>query len=104
MLALGDSRRQVLALFACEGALLGVVGAAVGGALGIAVAGALTAVGIPMPPPPGMNHGFDIGIVLSPLLVTVAAAVGTVAAAVAAVPPALRGARLPIVDALRAVN
>ena len=104
MLALGDSRRRVLALFACEGALLGVVGAVVGAALGIAVAAALSAIGIPMPPPPGMNHGFDIGVALSPLLVAVAAAIGATAAAAAAVPPALRGARLPVVDALRAGN
>ena len=104
MLALGDSRRRVLALFACEGTLLGLVGAAGGAALGIAAAGALSAVGIPMPPPPGMNHGFDIGIALSPPLVAMAAAIGAAAAAAAAVPPALRGARLPVVDALRAVN
>jgi putative ABC transport system permease protein len=104
MLALGDSRRRVLALFACEGALLGIVGAASGAALGMAAGVALSAVGIPMPPPPGMNHGFDTGIALSPLLVAVAAAIGAVAAALAAVPPALRGARLRVVDALRAAN
>jgi putative ABC transport system permease protein len=102
MLALGDSRRQVLALFACEGALLGIVGGIVGAGLGLAVAAAANTIGIPMPAPPGMSHGFDVGIAVSGLLVASAFAIGAFAAVVASLPPSLRASRLAVVDALRA--
>jgi len=101
MLALGDSRQQVLALFACEGALLGIVGSVVGAAFGLALAVALNAVGIPMPAPPGMSHGFNAGVEVSALLVATAVGIGALAAAIASLPPAMRASRLPAVDALR---
>ena len=104
MLALGDSRRQVLALFACEGALLGFAGGLVGAALGLAAAAALNAVGIPMPAPPGMSHGFDAGVVVSAAQVVVAFGIGCVAAAIASLPPAARASRLRVVDALRVTH
>ncbi len=101
MLALGDSRRQVLALFACEGALLGVVGSLLGAAFGLALAVALNAIGVPMPAPPGMSHGFDAGVEVSTLLVATAVGIGCAAAAIASLPPAMRASRLAVVDALR---
>lgn len=104
MLALGDSRREVLALFACEGALLGIAGGLVGAALGLAAAAALNAIGIPMPAPPGMSHGFDAGVAISTAAVVAAVAVGCVAAALASLPPALRASRLRVVDALRSAR
>jgi len=101
MLALGDSRRDVLALFACEGAILGGSGAVFGVALALVVAAVANSVGIPMPAPPGMSHGFDAGIELSLMLVASAFIIGAVATAVASFPPALRASRLAVVDALR---
>ena len=101
MLALGDSRRDVLALFACEGAILGGSGALLGVAFALAVAAVANVVGIPMPAPPGMSHGFDAGIQLSPSLIVSAFIIGALAAIVASLPPALRASRLLIVDALR---
>lgn len=101
MLALGDSRRHVLALFACEGALLGLLGSALGALVGLAAAVALNTIGIAMPAPPGMSHGFDVGITVSALLVATAAGLGFVATAAASLPPAVRASRLPVVDALR---
>jgi putative ABC transport system permease protein len=102
MLALGDSRRQVLALFACEGALLGIAGGIVGAGLGLAAAAMANAFGIPMPAPPGMSQGFDVGISVSALLVATAFATGSVATVLASLPPSLRASRLAVVDALRA--
>lgn len=101
MLALGDSRRQVLALFACEGALLGIVGSLLGIAIGLAAATAANAVGIPMPAPPGMGRGFEVGISITPVLVATAFAIGAFAALAASLPPSLRASRLRVVDALR---
>jgi len=104
MLALGDSRRQVLALFACEGALLGFAGGLLGAALGLAAAAVLNAVGIPMPAPPGMSHGFDAGVLVSAAQVAAAFAIGCAAAAIASLPPAARASRLRVVDALRVTH
>lgn len=104
MLALGDSRRQVLALFACEGALLGFAGGLFGAALGLGLAAALNATGIPMPAPPGMSHGFDAGVLVSAAQVAAAFAIGCVAAAIASLPPAARASRLRVVDALRVTH
>ena len=102
MLALGNARRQVLALFACEGALLGIIGGLLGAGLGLAAAAFLNVVGIPMPAPPGMSHGFEAGISVSMLLVVTAFAVGDAATATAALPPSIRASRMVVVDALRA--
>jgi len=102
MLAVGDSRAQVLALFACEGVLLGIIGGAFGALGGLVFGAALNAIGIPMPPPPGMSHGFDAGISVSGVLVLAAFAMGAAATALAAAPPSIRASRMPIVDALRA--
>jgi putative ABC transport system permease protein len=104
MLALGDSRRQVLALFACEGALLGFAGGLLGAALGLVVAAVLNALGIPMPAPPGMSHGFDAGVLVSAAQVATAFGIGCVAAAIASLPPAARASRLRVVDALRVTH
>jgi len=61
----------------------------------------LNAVGIPMPAPPGMSHGFNAGVEVSALLVATAVGIGALAAAIASLPPAMRASRLPAVDALR---
>jgi putative ABC transport system permease protein len=101
MLALGDTRQQVLSLFAIEGTLLGILGSGLGICLGLATAAVVSVVGVPMPAPPGMSHGFRVGITPSGLLVAAAFLLGIVAAAVASIPPSLRASRLPLVDALR---
>jgi putative ABC transport system permease protein len=102
MLALGDSRTQILALFASEGIVLGIVGAILGAGIALASATVINFLGIPMPAPPGMSHGFDAGISVSALLIINAVTIGTLATAFAALPPSIRASRLPVVDALRA--
>ena len=57
-LALGTRRRQIQRQFLTEGTLIGVIGGVLGVALGWMLAALISAVGIPMPPPPGMEHGF----------------------------------------------
>jgi putative ABC transport system permease protein len=100
-MAIGVSRRSILTLFLLEGLLLGVLGGVFGLAIGSLLAVILSTIGIPMPPPPGMRHGFVGGVLLtSPLaLGALALAVGTTLAA--SVYPALRASNMPIVDALR---
>jgi putative ABC transport system permease protein len=100
-MALGIKRRDILLMFLAEGTLLGALGAACGLAIGAVLAVVLSAIGIPMPPPPGMSHGFIGGVLLTPalLLGAFAIAVGTTLAA--SIYPARKASRLPIVDALR---
>jgi putative ABC transport system permease protein len=100
-MALGYRRKAVLALFLCEGFLLGLIGGLVGLVTSFFAAEAISAVGIPMPPPPGMAFGYTAGIMLTWPMAAQALmlAVGTTLAASAY--PAWKAARLEIVDALR---
>ncbi len=100
-MALGVPRRRILAMFLLEGTLLGALGGAVGIALGAAVAFVVSAIGIPMPPPPGMAHGFTGGVSFTMPLAAGALAIAVVTTLAASVYPARKAARLPIVDALR---
>ncbi|MBK6281005.1 MAG: ABC transporter permease [Gammaproteobacteria bacterium] len=58
LMALGFKRRSVLQMMFIEGLLLGVVGGALGVAVGVALGIGISAVGIPMPAPPGSDTGF----------------------------------------------
>lgn len=100
-MALGVRRAQILRQFILEGVLLGAIGGLAGIALGVAAAYAISAIGIPMPPPPGMGRGYVAEIMVTPRLALEAfgLALGTTLAA--SLYPAWKAARFPIVDALR---
>lgn len=101
LMALGNSRGYVFRLVLVENAMLGAAGAIIGAVLGVAVAVIASEVGIPMPPPPNSNVGYTASIRLMPDGVAVAFAVGVAATFMAALLPAYRVSRTPIVDALR---
>jgi putative ABC transport system permease protein len=100
-MALGARRSGILRQFLSEGILLGFIGGVVGVLAGVALATVISAIGIPMPPPPGMSHGYTgeilvtWDIALKSLLLAVATTL------VASVYPAWRASRNQIVDALR---
>ena len=60
-MALGYNRNKILRLFLGEGLVLGFVGGVIGLLVGVALAGVISAIGIPMPPPPGMARAFTGG-------------------------------------------
>jgi putative ABC transport system permease protein len=101
LLALGLRRRQIFKLVLLENALLGLLGSLLGVVAGGALAGLISGIGISMPPPPGSNVGYTAVIRLVPWVLVVAALTGALAAVMAAVLPARRASRLPVVDALR---
>ena len=101
MRAIGNRNHDVFALIMTEGLILGALGSALGALIGILLAISVSAVGIPMPPPPNAELGYVAQIRLTPSSLTTAIAIGVVASIVAAMWPGLRVSRMPIVDALR---
>lgn len=101
LLALGNRKGDVFRLIVLENVILGLVGALVGVLAGLAIAAAVSAVGIPMPPPPNANVGYTAYIRIIPAEVLTAAAIGLFATTLAALLPARRASAASIVDALR---
>ena len=100
-LAIGQRRKVVMRMFVAEGVLIGLAGGAIGVLLGYLLAHVISAVGIPMPPPPGMAHGFLGEILISPPLAFEALLLAFVTTFLASVMPAIKASRMNIVDALR---
>ena len=101
MMALGNRSGHVFRLVLAENLVLGAAGSLLGLVLGIALAWIISAVGIPMPPPPNANIGYTAYIRIVPAAVLTAAAIGFVATVGAALLPARRVSRIPVVEALR---
>lgn len=101
LLALGTPRRGVAQLFLAEGLLLGLLGGLGGLLAGLALAGVISWIGIPMPPPPGKTQGFtaEIRVTLAIASQALALALGTTL--LASLYPAWAASRQAIVDALR---
>jgi putative ABC transport system permease protein len=99
--ALGDKPGRVFDLIMTESIFLGLIGAVLGMVLGCVAAWIISAIGIPMPPPPNANIGYTAFIRLVPLDVLTAGVIGFVATCLAAVMPARRASRMKVVEALR---
>jgi putative ABC transport system permease protein len=101
LMALGNKSKQILRLFITEGLLLGLIGGTVGTLIGIGLASAISYVGIPMPPAPGMSTGFTGEIRVTSGLAAQAFILAILTSAIASVYPAWKASKLKIVDALR---
>ena len=101
MKALGDRQGDIFRLVLKENLLLGLLGAGLGVVLGVVLAWAITGIGIEMPPPPNSDIGYTAHIRVVPRIVVMAFGVGALATLMAALLPAYRVARLPVVEALR---
>ena len=99
--ALGNRKRDVFRLIINENLLLGAIGAALGVIVGVALGLAISAIGIPMPPPPNANVGYTAAIRIVPLNVLSAFSIGFLSTVLAAIFPARRVSGTSIVDALR---
>jgi putative ABC transport system permease protein len=100
-LAIGLRRGVLMRMFMAEGALIGIVGGVLGVLLGFVLAQAISAIGIPMPPPPGMARGFLGQIRIESYLVAEALILALVTTFLASIIPAWKASRMNIVDALR---
>lgn len=100
-LAIGLRGSEILRLFLLEGALIGIVGGLIGVGLGYGLAEIISAIGIPMPPPPGMARGYTGQILVSSSLALDALVLALLTTLLASVMPAWKASRMNIVDALR---
>jgi putative ABC transport system permease protein len=101
MMALGNRTRRVFQLIVIENVITGLAGATLGVLLGMLLALLISAIGIPMPPPPNSDMSYIAHIRVVPGVVAGAFAVGLVATIAASLIPAARVRRIPVVDALR---
>jgi putative ABC transport system permease protein len=101
LMALGVRRRKVVALFILESFYLGLIGSTIGVLLGIGAAKVISAIGVPMPPPPGRTVDYYGAVLVTmPILLSAfSASLGTTL--LAGLYPARKASRLVIVDALR---
>lgn len=99
--ALGNRKRYIFRLIIVENMLLGLMGATLGVVVGVLLALAISAIGIPMPPPPNANLGYTAFIRIVPLTVASAFVIGFFATVLAAIIPARRVSGMPVVEALR---
>ena len=100
-MALGAPRKGILMQFVLEGVLLGAVGGALGTLLGVLLASIISAIGIPMPPPPGQIRGYRAEMIVTVPYVMAALGIAVGAALAAAAYPAWRASRTIIIEALR---
>ncbi|HSM15214.1 MAG TPA: FtsX-like permease family protein [Thermoanaerobaculia bacterium] len=98
--ALGTGRGEVAGLLVVEALWLGALGALVAGAVGLGAIHLLNAAGLKMPPPPGAVDPIDLRLAIVPEAFWGTALLMLGVLLVAALVPALRAARMKIVDAL----
>lgn len=101
MMALGNRSGRVFGLIMAENLIVGALGALIGTLLAVLLAAAISQVGIPMPPPPTSDLPYTARITLTPTVVAGAFAIGLAATVAAALLPALKIRRIPVVEALR---
>jgi len=101
MRALGDRNQTVFSLILAENLVVGTTGALVGMVFGALLALGISAIGIPMPPPPNSNTPYTAYVRIVPWGLVEAVVIGLLAAVAAASLPSLRVSRSHIADALR---
>lgn len=102
VMALGVGRGRVVELFLLEGLLIGLVGGAVGTVAGIGVCHLVNAFGgIALSPPPGASRGYIVFLNIVPRVLLFAFASSVLTALLSSLYPAVRAARMQVVDALR---
>lgn len=101
LMALGLRQQRILALFVSEGFMLGCLGGLIGAMIGLALGAAVSAIGIPLPPAPGMDFPVRGEIMVTWSLAIGGTLLGILATLAASIYPARKASRLVIVDALR---
>jgi len=101
LMAIGYRRRYILQLFVSEGVLLGIIGGGLGAGIGVLLGIIISAIGIPMPPPPGVDVQFAGKIMITWPMVAGVIALALSTTLLGSLYPAWKASRLEIVNALR---
>jgi putative ABC transport system permease protein len=101
LMAIGLKRKKILQLFVNEGLMLGIIGGLFGVVVGTALALVISVVGIPMPPPSGMETGYTGEVMVTLPLVTGTLLLAVLTTLLGSLYPAWKASNMKIVDALR---
>ena len=101
VIALGTRPTSVFRTVMMESTLIGLIGALLGMIIGSLLALGISAIGIPMPPPPNANLGYTAEIRLVPWEVVSSGLIGFAATVLASIRPARRVSKLDVVESLR---
>ncbi|MBE7526959.1 MAG: ABC transporter permease [Burkholderiales bacterium] len=101
MMALGNRSSHIFWLIVSENCLLGLIGGSLGVGGGTLLALIISAIGVPMPPPPNADLGYTAHIEIVPSVLLLALNTGFIATVLASILPARHVSRIPVVDALR---
>ncbi len=101
MKALGNRGQYVFGLIVTESLILGCVGGLLGAGVGMLLAVAISAIGIPMPPLPNANISYIARVQIIPIWIFGAFAIGFIATVLASILPGRRVSRIDVVEALK---
>ncbi len=101
LLAIGFKRSKVMQLFAIESLLLALAGCGMGVLVGYGLAELISFVGIPMPPPPGMEEGYRGEIRATWSVLATAFGIAFSTTVMAGIYPSWKASRMQIINALR---
>lgn len=99
--ALGNNRKQLVALVLSESIYIGIIGAVFGIFLGVLLAEGITTIKLMQPPPPGCTRGYPYEIFYTTALLAKAFMIGIASSFISSIYPSIKASRLKIVDALR---
>tara|TARA_R100000005_G_scaffold87974_1_gene57562 strand:- start:13908 stop:15131 length:1224 start_codon:yes stop_codon:yes gene_type:complete len=101
VMALGNTRASVLRGFLLEGALLGLLGAALGVLAALGAGQLLDLAAIEMPPPPTFARSYHAALLVTPAMVLEVLLIAVFTTTLASLYPAWRASRMEIVEAIR---
>lgn len=101
LMALGDTRMDIMKLFLTEGFVLGALGGILGIAGSLIVAKVVTYIGIPMPPPPASTKAWVVEIWFIPTIVVFTYILALMSSVLSSLYPAYKASKLSIAEALR---
>jgi putative ABC transport system permease protein len=103
-MALGNTRASVLRGFLLEGALLGLLGAALGLLAALGAGQLLDLAAIEMPPPPTFARSYHAALLITPVMMLEVLLIAVLTTTLASFYPAWRASRMEIVEAIRHVR
>jgi len=100
LLSVGTSKYQTVKMFCFEGLFLGLIGGMMSMLFGYVLSHGINALNITLPPPPGLNHAYELSMRTEAGFYLPVFAVTAAVTMISSIIPAVRVTRMKIVDAL----